>query len=314
MTKYSFLRWMRICISIAATGILAFSLSVGASYVPCIGRMLETVQIGHAVIAFSMSIIIGWLLLTLAFGRIYCSSVCPIGTLQDLGARSVRRFPLDRFGESRRRFRYAAPQNRLRYSALVILVIAIMFGLTVIPSVLEPFSAFNRICTALVAPLIRKIAPLLPGISHHSLALLAASSLSATVLAILILGSVIAVSARSGRRICNTVCPVGTALGFVSRFAIFQMEIDTDLCVNCGKCESVCKGECIDLKDHVVDGSRCVVCFDCANVCPNSAINFTSNRKQLSTPLMQKIIGPERAPQATMDCNGECNQIKKTLK
>ncbi|MDE6322870.1 MAG: 4Fe-4S binding protein [Paramuribaculum sp.] len=303
LTKYSLLRWSRICLSIAATGILTLSICTGASCMPSVGKFLESIQIGHAVMAFSMVIIVGWLLLTLAFGRIYCSSVCPMGTLQDIASRTARPMPLRRFGSSRRRYRYVNAQPRLRNSILTLTVLAIMGGINAVPSVIEPFAVFNRICKALLMPVAEKIAEMLPAGFCPAFPAMAAASLTATVIAIIILSIVAVISTRHGRRICNTVCPVGTALGFVSRFAIYQMEIDTDLCLNCGRCEDACKGECINLTDHIVDGSRCIVCFDCTNVCPNNAISFTRNRKRLSTPLMQKIIGLDRPPQTTIDCN-----------
>ena len=94
---------------------------------------------------------------------------------------------------------------------------------------------------------------------------------------------------RNGRTFCNTVCPVGTTLSFISRYSIFRIDINTDKCVQCRRCEHVCKASCIDMTSHVVDTSRCVVCFDCLSDCPNDAIHYTYNRHQLSIPLMQRV-------------------------
>ena len=90
----------------------------------------------------------------------------------------------------------------------------------------------------------------------------------------------------------------------MSRFSILQMDIDTDLCINCRKCEDVCKGQCIDLTDHVVDGSRCVNCFDCVDICPNRAIRYTTRRHRLSTPLMQRVSGLAKRPDPALDNEG----------
>ncbi len=67
--------------------------------------------------------------------------------------------------------------------------------------------------------------------------------------------------------------------------------------MNCRKCEKVCKSECINLNDHVVDGSRCVACFNCVDACDSDAIRYTTRRKKLALPMMQRI---ESAPSATM--------------
>ena len=56
------------------------------------------IQIFPLALAGSIAGILAWLALTLVFGRIYCSTVCPMGILQDVFAR------VPRLGR-RRRFR-----------------------------------------------------------------------------------------------------------------------------------------------------------------------------------------------------------------
>ena len=98
--------------------------------------------------------------------------------------------------------------------------------------------------------------------------------------AIITLAIVVGVAARTGRLICNTVCPVGSALGLISRYSIMKMDINTDLCTGCLKCVETCKGSCIDPSSHTIDSSRCVMCLNCAAVCPNKAINGNLIMKQ----------------------------------
>ena len=78
-----------------------------------------------------------------------------------------------------------------------------------------------------------------------------------------------------GRTYCNTVCPVGTVLGFFSRFALFRPMIDTSKCNNCKLCSKKCKASCIDAKNHRIDYSRCVACMDCIYTCKHGAISLT---------------------------------------
>ncbi|MDE6321204.1 MAG: 4Fe-4S binding protein, partial [Muribaculaceae bacterium] len=122
-----------------------------------------------------------------------------------------------------------------------------------------------------------------------TLAHLGEASLSGLAISLVLLAIVASAALWRGRIICNTICPVGTALGTVSRYAIMHIDIDTDLCINCRRCADVCKAQCIDLDDHVVDSSRCVNCFNCLPVCPNDAIHYTTQRKQLSIPMMQSL-------------------------
>lgn len=268
------LRISRIIVAIAIFAVLTLALTAPTLAIPYIAPLLAKIQLIPALMAYSLFTFVVWMCVTLVFGRIYCSTVCPLGTLQDIAARSVRlRKPLSK------RYRYVPAQWTTRYLFLALMLIALMIQNAVAISILDPYSAFAQICKRLVAPM-------------FGIASTGSMRVAATVFAIVILCAAVAMAVRSGRSLCNTICPVGTTLGLVSRYAIFQIDIDTDKCINCGLCADVCKGSCIDLTDHVVDGSRCVNCFDCLPVCPNDAIHYTNRRKQLSIPMMQSISDP----------------------
>lgn len=307
------LRIARIVISVLVLGMLTCGALCSALVIPAVEKWLCRIQIGPAVVTFTLHIFFEWALVTLLFGRIYCSTVCPLGTMQDIAARLTRRRPLAKFGTMRNRYSYARPAAALRLTVLVVVAFCLLANILLLPKLLEPFTAFESICHDLLLPAIAFAARGLVavGIDSRPAASVVVCSTAATTLSAMLALSVTVVSMRSGRTICNTVCPVGTALGCFSRYSIYQMDIDTDLCINCGLCEDVCKASCIDLTDHVVDGSRCVVCFDCTAVCPAGAIRYTRRRKQLATPMMQKIAGLGRQPEASVDCS-ELKTIKPT--
>lgn len=79
---------------------------------------------------------------------------------------------------------------------------------------------------------------------------------------------------KYGRTWCNTVCPVGTLLGFLSRYSFGRIRIEADACVSCGLCERQCKAGCIDSKAKKVDQSRCVDCYNCLSVCHKHSIKY----------------------------------------
>lgn len=284
------LRYTRIIISIATFAILSAMLTISSFLIPIIGPWLQRIQIIPAIAALTLTTFVVWLLITLIFGRVYCSSVCPMGTLQDIASRATR------LGcrKNLRPFHYQRPNNTVRYTMLGIMAVSLMLGLPLLISVLDPYSAFSRICGDMLNPIYSFINASLhkAGIDNPAPTATAATApVAASIIATTIFVATVVISAQNGRILCNTICPVGATLGLVSRYSIFQIDIDTDKCIQCRRCEHVCKSSCIDLTDHVVDGSRCVNCFDCINVCPNDAIHYTATRKQLSIPMMQRITG-----------------------
>jgi len=108
------------------------------------------------------------------------------------------------------------------------------------------------------------------------------TSVSALVIAFMTVLVVGYLAYRYGRIYCNTVCPVGTLLGFISKYSLFKVHIDTSKCNSCGLCARKCKASCIDSKKHEIDYSRCVVCFDCIDNCRQGAISYTLRYKKES--------------------------------
>lgn len=245
-------------------------------------KWIATIQIVPMALSVSGSLILFWLVVTLLFGRVYCSMVCPMGILQDLSARVPRRTRKLKF---RRGYKYHAASNKFRYIWLGIIILSLIAGMSMLLALFDPYGAFGRFMTYLLRPLI--------AVAKGN------EIVGGTLLGIVIAGvtfvAVVAVSMWRGRLICNTVCPVGSALSIVSRHSVFGMDINTDACVNCGLCARVCKAECIDARQHTVDMSRCVVCFNCTAVCDNGAITYTARKHRLAMPMLMKVPGPRAA-------------------
>ena len=274
--------------------IVVFSLLVGlfADYgqtVPAVASWLAKVQIFPAAMAFSLATFVIWLIVTLLFGRIYCSTFCPLGIYQDLCSRLPR---MRRRVKPRWHYHYSLPHTSLRHISLFIVVLSIFLGISAVTSFFDPYSVFGRFGLNVVRPIWGEILNAWYEIEKQPKLRVAVASglgISIAVVTMLIVGLI---AFLHGRTLCNSVCPVGTTLSFVSKYSIFHIDINTDKCIQCRKCEHRCKSSCIDLSSHVVDTSRCVVCFDCLSDCPNDAISYTFNRHQLSIPLMQKVRNP----------------------
>lgn len=234
-------------------------------------------------------------LLTLMFGRVYCSAVCPLGILQDLISRV---FPgrAKLRGNIRRphKHQYAAPHSILRYSILIVTLLLFFGGSGLLLNLLDPFSSFGRIISNLFRPLAVLLnnvaASLAENLGVHALyrvpwPVYAPVSFG---IALVSLGTVAWMSARHGRLYCNTLCPVGTLLGLVSKFSLIKIGIDADSCRFCGRCAQTCKAGCIDVKTKRVDVDRCVACFNCFSACPDQAMVFRPGFKpksQLDSPI-----------------------------
>lgn len=269
------LKILRVVIESVIFGLLTYSsVRVTSSFAP-VASFLAEIQFIPATVTFSMTIIISWLLVTLIFGRIYCSTVCPMGAVQD----AVARVSIAARGRKWKGYTYQRPLNLLRYISLGVVFFALAFGLTAIMLILDPFTIYERTLAG-VHPAVLS-SPVKAGVAGT-----AGFIVSAAVLA-----TISFFASMHGRTFCNTLCPAGTTLSFVARYSIFHIDINPDKCIQCRRCERVCKARCIDVPAHTVDASRCVVCFNCVTGCPNDAIRYTSERHRLSYPLMQSIDG-----------------------
>jgi len=247
---------------------------------------MAKIQFLPAVLALNFAVVAVLVVLTLLFGRVYCSVICPLGVLQDI----ISWFSGRRKGK-KNRFTYKKEVKWLRYGLLVLFIILMIAGLNAAAILIAPYSAYGRIATQLFAPVYGWCNNLLAAISAHfgSYAFYPVDvyikSLPVFIVAVVTLVVLVILAWRGGRTWCNTVCPVGTTLGLLSRFSLFRPVIDTDKCINCGLCGKRCKASCIDTKNHKIDYSRCVACFDCIGNCTGGAIKYKlACKKGQATP------------------------------
>lgn len=236
---------------------------------------LAKIQFLPAVLALNVGVIVFLAALTLVFGRVYCSVICPLGVMQD-----VVSWASGRRKKKKYRFSYSPAKSWLRYGVLAVFVAALAAGIGSLVALLAPYSSYGRIAQNLFAPLYGWMNNLLAYIAERagSYAFYEKEvwlrSLPTFVIAAATFVALVVLAWRNGRTYCNTICPVGTVLGFLSRFAWLKIRIDTDKCNGCGLCAKSCKAACIDSKSHSVDYSRCVACGDCVENCHKKAISY----------------------------------------
>ncbi|MEE1022751.1 MAG: 4Fe-4S binding protein [Muribaculaceae bacterium] len=236
-----------------------------------LGTLSFRSQIIPSMISVALGATLFWLVITIIYGRIYCATVCPAGTLIDIASRLRRFLPA-----SRRRYRYR-PRRQARYHILAVYAICLIAGITVVPALIEPWNIFANI--AAVAR------PDASALAAAGLGIGAATGIAAGAASLLAMA---AVSVLWGREFCNTVCPVGTVLSIAGSNAAYRIEIDPDRCTGCLICEDVCPAGCVKVVGRYVDDQRCVRCMKCVDSCPDGAIRWQSGRNRAATPLMKR--------------------------
>ena len=237
---------------------------------------MARIQFLPALLALNVGVIVLLVALTWVFGRIYCSVICPLGILQDflawIGRQPKKRRKLP--------YSYSPAKSGLRYGVLVLFIVALVAGISSFAALLAPYSAYGRIANNLFQPLWMWGNNVLAHFAERAGSYAFYETevwLKSLPTFIIALGTfiILAILAmRNGRTYCNTICPVGTVLGFISRYSLFRITIDKDKCTGCSLCSRRCKAACIDYKNHRVDLSRCVACMDCISQCKGNAIAY----------------------------------------
>ncbi len=272
------LRKIRIVLAaVFYTAITLLFLDFTGSIHSYLGWMAK-IQFLPALLAMNIAIVLALILLTLLMGRVYCSIICPLGVMQDI---------FGYFGRMSRknRYSYSPAKNMLRYTILIIFIVAMIAGAGSAVALLAPYSAYGRIAQNLLSPiwlagnnLLAYVAERADSYAFYTAPVWIRGTTTFAIAAVTLL--VIGILAwRGGRTYCNTICPVGTILGILSRFSLLRPTIDTSKCNSCGLCSRGCKASCIDSKNHSIDYSRCVACMNCLENCKKGAITYSMTKR-----------------------------------
>ena len=179
--------------------------------------------------------------LCLVFPRVFCSHVCPLGTLIDIVGAVRRRGA----GPSLKRWKF------IKYALLAAAVTLAGTGLG-LAGLASPLPILTRALRAATS-----------AVTGH----LTFDTLWVGVLVVILLLSLVR------RRLwCNVLCPTGALLSLVSRFSLHK-RVRTDACVKCGLCPTVCDFDAIG-EDDFETVADCAYCGECARVCKPGAIRF----------------------------------------
>ncbi len=272
------IKWLRVLVAVTIFCVLSWYFVVIDKESPDLHQLAQ-IQFTQALLGGMIGIVAVWLVVALLFGRVYCSAICPFGVLQDVFSRIAK---LVRGKKRKFAFRPAMTKTRLAIFAIFVT------GLLAFPSfvsLLDPYSNYGRIVTSTLRPAYRTandaLAKREQSKKNYDTVFLNVDEYarrtypSGLLAALAALGVVGVFATLYGRRYCNTICPVGTLLGLLSRRSYFKVRLKHD-CVSCGLCAAACKGECIDAKNKTVDSSRCVACFNCLSTCRRGSLTYSS--------------------------------------
>ncbi len=263
---------------------------------------IAKLQFLPALLASSFVVVAAIVIITLLFGRIYCSVLCPLGVYQD---------GVSRLAEKRQKNRYKFKQSRkwLRYGIALVFVILVALGLNSVAILIAPYSIYGRIASNIFSPIYLLINNVLAYFAErwHSYAFyhvdVYIKSLPIFIIAIAYFLIITILSLVKGRWFCNNICPVGTLLGIFSKYSVIKPHFDTEKCNSCGLCEKNCRCSAIDSKNHVIDYSRCVTCFVCVDKCHRDAMRYGLN----------KAHNTSVTPATTNDSGDEGKTSRKTF-
>lgn len=254
---------------------------------------MAKIQFMPALLSVNLLVIAVLLLLTFLLGRVYCSVICPLGIMQDIisrinGTRKKMKY----------RFTYSPAMTYVRNIVLVIFCASIFLGLGSVVALLSPYSSYGRIASNLLSPVWKFGNNILAYFAERADSYafyeteIWIKTLPTFIIAVITFVIIAILAWRNGRTYCNTICPVGTILGYLSRFSLFRIEIDREKCKNCRLCSKQCKSSCIDIKHHKIDYSRCVTCMDCLDSCKHDAIHYVYRYGK-----SHSVQGPQSEPQ-----------------
>ncbi|MFP4071494.1 MAG: 4Fe-4S binding protein [Desulfovibrionales bacterium] len=243
-----------------------------------LGAMLSAREV------LALSLLIPLLVLlaaTVLLGRIFCSHICPLGTIQDLAGTLIRP-------------RKGAVPHTLRHGKYLVLgglVAAALLGVN-LTHFAAPLSLAGRLVVLMVLPFGQFLLEPAAGVLRSGADMLGTGlperffqDLRYTTLGfhLLFFSTFFAALTFASRFWCRFVCPSGAFLALLGRRPLFPRRV-SEGCSGCGRCQRSCPVGAVSPQDpKTVAGGECITCRTCADVCPEGAVTFGMREKGLET-------------------------------
>ena len=210
--------------------------------------------VGSSKFSFSYYVTGFLILLGVLLGRFICGFLCPFGWFQEL----LHKIPTKKLST-----RKLKPLRYLKYAILLVMVFLLPAFLVNDVGMGDPFFC-KYLCPQ--------------GVLEGAIPLSLANSGIRAALGKLftwkfcILLAMIVLSVLFYRPFCKWLCPLGAFYALFNRVSLFQMKVDKNKCVSCGKCARACKMD-VDVT-KTPNHPECIRCGMCIRACPTNAVSF----------------------------------------
>jgi MauM/NapG family ferredoxin protein len=230
---------------------------------------------------------LGLLLVTLFLGRVFCSFVCPFGTIHHLVGSVKPALKGNRMIQANQR----TSAHRIKYFLLIAVLVAAVMTLN-LAGLIDPISfLFRSLALAVLPGIGLGLKEVFDVLAASNIKLLNYVSYTGEVLVSPVFGYgypayktgwfigliflvILFLNRIKPRFWCRVLCPLGALLGVFSRFTLLRLEKDQDKCTDCQLCSKTCQGAASPIPGQDWENAECIMCFNCFDVCPEDALSF----------------------------------------
>ena len=192
------------------------------------------------------------LIVTVLFGRVFCSYFCPLGALQEWIRALGRKIGIKKDLELPK-----SVDKYARYLKYLILLFIIYYSYKVGDLFFRNYDPYNALM-------------------HFG------EEFDEKVYAYVILGVVLVSALFSKGWWCRYFCPMGAFLGIVRKLSPFKIVRDKATCISCGTCDYVCPANLEIMENEAVKSADCISCLNCVSDCPKSSLTAKVFEKNIS--------------------------------